>query len=394
MWEEKIKLDNIREIRTKTTTYFGVGAISKIEDIAKEFSSKGIHKIAVITGKSAYKKTGAWEIVTKALEKYEIAYVLFDKVTPNPNSVDCDEAVQLAYQFGAQAVIGIGGGSPIDTAKTVAVMCYHPESTTADLYEGRVNATKALPIVAINTTHGTGTEVNRFAVMSLVDKQFKPSIGYEFCYPTYSIDDPALMIGLSKRQTIYTSIDAVCHVIEAATTKIASPYTILLAKETIRLVNKYLPRAIENLEDLTARYYLTYAAMIAGTCFDNGFLHLPHALEHPLSGMKPQVIHGHGLAILLPTVIEKIYPACAEVLAEILSPIGEAKSLGQTMDIVRSFIERMGVHETLSDLGFVEQDVDRLVELVINTPSLEMLLSLSPIEVKKELLKEIYMISI
>lgn len=394
MWEKTINLDEIREIRTKTTTYFGIGAISKIEDIAREFSSKGIHKIAVITGKSAYKKTGAWDVVTKALEKYEIAYVLFDKVTPNPNSVDCDEAVQLAYQFGAQAVIGIGGGSPIDTAKTVAVMCYHPENTTADLYEGRVVATRALPIVAINTTHGTGTEVNRFAVMSLLDKQFKPSIGYEFCYPTYSIDDPKLMVGLSKAQTIYTSIDAVCHVIEAATTKIASPYTILLAKETIRLVNKYLPQAMENLEDLTARYYLSYAAMIAGTCFDNGFLHLPHALEHPLSGMKPNVIHGHGLAILLPAVIERIYPACAEVLAEILSPIGEAENLEQTMDIVKSFIARMGVHETLSDLGFEEKNVDRLVELAINTPSLDKLLALSPIEVTKEVLKEIYRSSI
>lgn len=393
MWEQEMKLDEIREIRAKTIVFLGIGAITKMEDIAKEFSGKGIRKIAVITGKSAYKKTGAWEAVTKAFEKYDIAYVLFDKVTPNPNSTDCDEAVKLAYDFGAQAVVGIGGGSPIDTAKTVAVMCNYPEQTTADLYEGRFVPTHALPIVAINTTHGTGTEVNRFAVMSLLDKQFKPAIGFEFCYPTYSIDDPQLMIGLSKEQTIYTSIDAVCHVIEAATGKIASPYTVVLAKETIRLVNKYLPLAVENLEDLTARYYLTYAAMLAGICFDNGFLHLTHALEHPLSGMKPDVIHGQGLAILLPAVIEAIYPACSEVLDEILEPFGECEKIQGAVDRVKQFMNNLKVNETLISLGFIEENIEQLVALTLNTPSLDALLELAPIEVNEQLIREIYGVS-
>lgn len=394
MWEQEMKLNEIREIRTKTTVFLGIGAISKMEDIAQEFSSKGIQKVAVITGKSAYKKTGAWEVVTKVFEKYDIAYVLFDKVTPNPNSTDCDEAVKLAYDFGVQAVLGIGGGSPIDTAKTVAIMCNYPKQTTADLYEGRFVPTHALPIVAINTTHGTGTEVNRFAVMSLLDKQFKPAIGYEFCYPTYSIDDPQLMVGLSKEQTIYTSIDAVCHVIEAATSKIASPYTIVLAKETIRLVHKYLPIAIENLGDLTARYYLTYAAMLAGICFDNGFLHLTHALEHPLSGMKPSVIHGHGLAILLPAVVEVIYSGCTNIMNEILSPIGIVKGEKEVYKTIKGFIKKIGINETLGNLGFTEQDVDELVKLSLETPSLDQLLLLTPVDVTSELIKRVYINSL
>ncbi len=394
MWENKMKLDEIKEIRTKTSLFFGIGAISKTHDIIKELSDKGVEKVAVLTGKSAYKRTGAWEVVIKALSNNNIKYILFDKVTPNPNSVDCDEAIKLAYEFGAQAVIGIGGGSPIDTAKTVAVMCHYPDKTTADLYEGRFIPTKALPIVAINTTHGTGTEVNRFAVMSLLDKQFKPAIGYEFCYPTYAIDDPQLMIGLSKAQTIYTSLDAVCHAIEAATSKIASSYTVLLAKETIRLVNKYLPIAMEVPEDLTARYYLTYAAVLAGICFDNGFLHLTHALEHPLSGMKPEVIHGHGLAILLPAVIKEIYPACEEVLKEILEPIGGANSIDQACNNVRRFLKNMEVSETLKDIGFIEKDVTRLVELTLNTPSLDALLALSPVNVTSEVITKIYTNSI
>ena len=161
MWEQEMKLDEVREIRTKTTVFFGIGAISKMEDIAKEYAGKGIHKVAVLTGKSAYKKTGAWEVVTKGLKRYDMAYVLFDKVTPNPNLVDCDEAVKLAYNVGAQAAIGIGGESPIDIAKTVAIRYNYPQQTTANLYESRFIPTHALLIVAINTTHGT--EVNEFS---------------------------------------------------------------------------------------------------------------------------------------------------------------------------------------------------------------------------------------
>lgn len=134
--------------------------------------------------------------------------------------------------------------------------------------------------------------------------------------------------------------------------------------------------------------------MLAGTCFDNGFLHLTHALEHPLSGMRPSVIHGHGLAILLPTVIEKIYPTCSEVLKEILSPIGDASNIEKAFNIVKKFIEDMGIYETLKDLGFVEEDVKKLVELTLNTPSLDSLLALSPVEVTSQLITDIYSDSI
>ena len=239
MWEKDININQIQEIRVKTNVYFGVGAITKIEDIAKDLKSKGINKVIVVSGKGAYKITGAWDYVEKALNSNDIGYINYAKVTPNPTTEAINEAVNDAKNFGAQAVIAIGGGSPIDTGKSVAILMQYPDKTAEDLYEFRFAPDKAVPIVAINLTHGTGTEVNRFAVATNLEKNFKPAIAYDCIYPSYSIDDPQLMTKLSLKQTLYTSIDAVNHVVEAATTKVASPYSIGLAKETIRLVAEY-----------------------------------------------------------------------------------------------------------------------------------------------------------
>ena len=117
MWEKDINIHDIREIRTRTTVYFGCGAITKINDIAKDFASKGLDRVIVMSGKNAYKATGAWDFVEKALKDNNIAYINYDGVTPNPTTIAVNEAVAQAKEFGAKAVIAIGGGSPMDAAK-------------------------------------------------------------------------------------------------------------------------------------------------------------------------------------------------------------------------------------------------------------------------------------
>ncbi|SHK57144.1 iron-containing alcohol dehydrogenase [Paramaledivibacter caminithermalis] len=397
MWEKTMPINEVRELRGKTNIFLGVGAIEKIFDIAKEIKEKGIDKVAIVTGKSSYVKCGAWHYIEKALKENHIEFVLYNKVTPNPLSTQVDGATKMARELGAKAVIGIGGGSPIDTAKSVAIMTLYPEYTTADLYEYNFIPTKSLPVIAINTTHGTGTEADRFAVVSVLEdgKEYKPAIAYDFSYPMYSIDDPKLMVSLPKSQTAYTSIDAINHVVEACTTAVTTPYAVMLAKETVRLMAKYLPNALENGEDLEARYYLTYASTIAGICFDNGMLHLTHALEHPLSAIKPDLAHGLGLAMLLPAVVRNIYSARPEVLADVLSPIvpelkGTKEEAEKAANGVREWLEKVGVKETLTDLGFKEEHIEKLVELVFTTPSLDLLLGCSPIPPTKELVEKVY----
>lgn len=321
MWEKDINIHEVKEIRTRTSVFFGVGAIQKIHDIAKDIKSKGIDKVIVMSGKHAYKSTGAWDVVEAALKENGIGYINFDQVTPNPNTHHVNDATKMAREFGAKAVISIGGGSPTDAGKSVAILLEYPDKNADDIYEFRFTPTKAAPVISINLTHGTGSETNRFAVVTNLEKNFKPAIAYDCIYPTYAIDDPQLMTKLSPKQTRYVSIDAVNHVVEAATSTVASPYSITLAKQVVELVAKYLPKAIANPEDLEARYFLCYAAMMGGVSFDNGLLHYTHALEHPLSAVKPDLSHGLGLAILLPAVVKTIYKDKAATLADVLAPI-------------------------------------------------------------------------
>lgn len=395
MWTKDIDIHEVREIRTRTNVYFGVGAIQKIHDIAKDIKSKGINKVIVMSGKHAYIATGAWDVVKSALEENGIEYVNFAQVTPNPNTHHVNDAFKLARDFGAQAVIAIGGGSPTDAGKSVAILLENPDKTAEDIYEFRFTPTKAAPIISINLTHGTGTETNRFAVVTNLEKNFKPAIAYDCIYPTYAIDDPQLMTKLSPKQTRYVSIDAVNHVVEAATSTVASPYSITLAKQVVELVAKYLPKAIANPEDLEARYFLAYAAMMGGVSFDNGLLHYTHALEHPLSAVKPDLSHGLGLAILLPAVIKTIYKDRAATLADILAPIvpelkGTPDEAEKAAEGVYAWLKSVDVPEKLTDMGFKAEDVDKLTDLVFTTPSLQGLIDIGPSGNSREVVRKIY----
>ena len=391
MWENDIDIHEVREIRTRTSVYFGCGAINKIADIAADLKNKGVDKVIVMSGRNAYKATGAWDVVEKALKDNGVGYINYDKVTPNPTSIAVNEATKLAKDFGAKAVVAIGGGSPTDAGKSVAILLKYPDKNANDLYEFKFTPEEAVPIVAINLTHGTGTETNRFAVVTIPEKDYKPAIAYDCIYPMYAIDDPALMTKLSPKQTRYVSIDAVNHVVEASTSKVASPYAVTLAREVIALVGQYLPKAIENPDDLEARYYLAYAAMLAGVCFDNGLLHYTHALEHPLSAVKPELSHGLGLAMLLPAVVKNIYTAKAETLKYILEPIvKDTSSAEKAAEGVYEWLKSVGVSSKLKDEGFTDADIPNLVNLAFTTPSLDGLLAIAPTEATKAAVEEIY----
>ncbi len=395
MFQNSLDIHEVRELRLKTLVYFGCGAIRKIEDVAAQLEARGIRNMLVITGRGAYKSTGAWNHVVPALERHGIRHVLYDKVTPNPTTAQIDEAAALARTIDAKAVLCIGGGSPTDAGKSVAVLLENPTYTAADLYEYKFTPDKAVPVIAINLTHGTGTEVDRVAVATILEKEYKPAIAYDCIYPTWAIDDPALMTGLSEKQTRFVSIDAVNHSVEAVTSVIASPLSVTLGREAIALVAQFLPSALKNPGDLTARYYLLYASMLAGSAFDNGMLHYTHALEHPLSAVKPDLTHGLGLSMLLPAVVKHIYPVRATVLADVLSPLvpglkGDPAEAETAAKGVEKWLAGVGAPEKLSDEGFSSADIDKLTKLAFTTPSLGFLLSLAPNKADAEAVRRIY----
>ncbi|MBN2526522.1 MAG: iron-containing alcohol dehydrogenase [Deltaproteobacteria bacterium] len=395
MWTEEIDFRSVSEIRTRSTVYLGVDAILKIDDILNSLKTDGISKIAVVTGKQSYKKCGAWDHCVSAMDKHDIDYVQYSEVTANPTVDHVDAATNAARKFGAQAVLAIGGGSPIDAAKSVAILISHKDKTARDLYGYQFTPQRAVPIVTINTTHGTGTETNRFAVVSIPEKAHKPYIATDVIYPRFSIDDPRLMVNLPVDQTAYVSIDALNHVVEACTSMVANPYSVLLAKQTVDLVARYLPIAMKTPGDLEARYFLTYAAMTAGVSFDNGLLHYTHALEHPLSGIDPSLPHGLGLALLLPSVVKKIYSARAKTLAFVLNAIvpglkGDVSESEVVFDGLNQWLSRFGVVKGLSNNGFDSSQIEKLVKLVYETPGLEPLLGLAPNDADRDSVAEIY----
>jgi len=397
MWESQINVNAVCEIRGRSTVYLGAGAIRKIGGICSVLKkTRQVSKVVVITGKNSYIKSGAWSYVARAFEQNGFDYTMYSEITPNPTVDQVDEATDLARLYGAQAIVAIGGGSPIDAAKCVAILKEYPVRTARELLENKFSPNKAIPLVAINLTHGTGTEADRFAVVSIPEKEAKPVLACDCIYPLYSIDDPALMTTLPPEQTAYVSLDALNHAIEAATTVTATPFSISLAKETIRLVAQYLPVALSNPQDLTARYFLLYASLIAGISFDNGLLHYTHALEHPLSAVRPELAHGLGLAIILPAVIKQIYPVSRHVLANILSPIlcglkGEPDEADIVYEGLKKWLFEMGVKPGLGSIGFALTDIEKLTNLAFNTPSLKMLLDLGPVEATHASVSNIYM---
>lgn len=396
-WESKININQVVEIRSRTLCYFGVGALQKVNDICDWLKKEGIDKVLIVTDKIVYKVTGVWDVLEPAMKSRGSAWAMFDEVVPNPTVDGIDTAVKMGKELGAGAVIGIGGGSPIDTCKSAAVLL-HPDNAqydARDLYTFKFNAEKAVPIIAINTTHGTGTEVDRFAVASIPELEYKPALAVDCIYPVFAIDDPAVMTGLPANQTRYTAVDAINHVNEAATSLVTSPYTVLLAEETLRLVARYLPQAVAHPDDLTARYYLLYASMIAGICFDNGLLHFTHAMEHPLSAVKPELPHGLGLAMLLPAVIKYTYPTVPEILAAVYAPIvpglkGDPGEAEECAVGVEQWLFNVGVTEKLEDMGYTAKDIDKLVHLAFNTPSLDFLLSMAPIKADERIVRAIF----
>ncbi|MDR1603492.1 MAG: iron-containing alcohol dehydrogenase [Gracilibacteraceae bacterium] len=396
IWKNNFSIDKVKMLRLRSTNLFlGLGAIDKIFDIAKNLKRDGIEKVLVVTGRESYVKCGAWEKVESALRTHNIGYALYNKIEPNPDADRAEEAAALGRKFGAQAVVGIGGGSPNDAAKGIAVLLATPEISIRDIYSYKVRAQKAVPIVAVNTTHGTGTEINRFSVISIPERRIKPGIVVDCIYPKYAIDDPVLMSTLPVKQTIYTSMDAFNHAFESVTSRSVTPLGFLLGQESIRLVARYLPLILNDANDLDARYYLVYAAMLAGVSFENSAIHITHAMEHPMSAFKPDLPHGLGLSVVLPSVLRAIYPAEPQLISSVLASIvPDLKGTGAETETavagLKKWLAGFGITETMSDIGFKKNDIEPLIDSLYETTGLTEAIGFCPAELNREKIAEMF----
>lgn len=320
----------------------------------------------LVTGRRSAKVSGAYDVVAKVLEEQGITFDVFDRVSTNPSLSIAEECLEHARRANPDVIIAIGGGSVIDVAKNVA-LALATGCTISDLFWGRATARGKVNLVAINLTHGSGTEADRYAVLTDESTCIKRAVVSEYAYPSLSIDDPKFTTTLPRDQTIYTSIDAFYHCLEASSSVFTSPFTRTLAETGLRLIVQHIARAVFDPHDIEARYWLMYAALLGGICIDNSRTHLVHAVEHAISGLRPDIAHGLGLAVVGPRLISFLYSKAPHAFSILRCLIPDLRLRPEEHRRVEHYLTQLvrqfGIECSLTYLKLGKDDIPRIVKL-------------------------------
>lgn len=364
-------------------SYFGPGARKELPNVVNRF---GYKKALVVTDKGLM-KFGVAKMVLDELDAAGIAYDIFDDVKPNPTVTNVKEGIGACKTAEADFIIAIGGGSAMDTAKGIGIVCNNPEFSDIVSLEGVADTKKkSLPIIALPTTAGTAAETTINYVIVDEENQKKMVCVDPNDIPAVAIVDAELMYSLPKGLTASTGMDAMTHAIEGYITKAAWEMSDMFEIKAIEMIHKYLPIAVNEPENPDGRNGMAVAQYIAGMAFSNVGLGVDHGMAHPMSALH-DVPHGVACAILLPAVMRFNAPAAKEKYVEIAKACGVYKD-GMTVDqAVEAACEEIanlsrivGIPAHLSELGIKEEDIPALAEQAINdvcTPG-------NPREVTKE----------
>jgi alcohol dehydrogenase len=281
-----------------TKILFGPG---KLNELANEVLP-GKKALIVITAGNSAKKNGYLNRLENILDKKNIQYILFDKVLSNPTKNHVMDGAELAKKENCDFVIGLGGGSSIDSAKSIAVMAKNPgdywDYISGGSGKGKVVENGALPIVAITTTAGTGTEADPWTVITKEDTNEKIGFGGTFTFPVLSVVDPELMLTVPEKLTAYQGFDALFHATEGYIANIATPISDAYALKSIELVSKYLPTCVKDGNNLEARTQVALANTLSGFVESTSSCTSEHSMEHALSAKHTKLPHGAGLIML------------------------------------------------------------------------------------------------
>ena len=344
------------QFQTPTKIISGIGSTA---EIIKELNDLHAKKVLLITDPGLV-QAGVAQQVVEMLKQAAVEVEIFDAVEPDPSIQVATKAAEMAKNVKANVLIALGGGSAIDTAKSAALLV-----TNGGYLKDYAGVNKVikpiLPLIAVPTTAGTGSEVTIFAVMSDPEKQEKFTISSALIAPAVAVLDPLLTLKLPPSVTAFTGMDALTHAIEAFTSSIAQPATDALALSAIKLVLKHLPVAVGRGDNIKARDGMLQASLLAGIAFNNAFLGLAHAIASPLGGHF-HVPHGLANAVMLPYVMEYNLPTAVRRYAE----IGRALGLQAVGDTPRAVAEKtvaaitqlardINIPEKLSNIGAKEE---------------------------------------
>lgn len=350
-----------------TKLHFGPGTINNIGVIAKKYGKKAL----IVTGKSSSKKIGALDKVINSLKAEGIDSIVFNEIEPNPRSTTMDKGGELAKKEKCDMVIGLGGGSPMDACKVIALIA--KDGRKAWDYVGTDKApTEALPIICITTTSGTGSEADTFSVITNPETKEKPGIGFECMFPTESIIDPELSVHVPPRVTASVGIDVFFHAIEAYTSKIATPISDMYAEKAIELVANNLHNAYNEPGNMEARYNMALANTLGGIAIQLAGTGLIHAMAHPISGHY-DCAHGEALTSISIAIIRHNYSSAKDKYIKMANLMGgkisteDTDAINKIVNTLLDFYKPLSLNMDVTDLGLKESDIDTLADDTFNT---------------------------
>lgn len=350
---------------TAKSIYFGVGAVDKTSEVLKEL---GINNALIVTDKFLV-ENGLIDQVTAPLKAAGVEFHVFSDVEPSPTISNAENCYKFLMECGAKAVIGVGGGSPIDVAKVAAVLVNNPLPISQ--YIGvEVVPKPAIPIIAMPTTAGTGSEVSNAAILKNEKTHVKGGVMTHFIAPTAAIVDPALTLTLPPRMTASTGMDAMTHAIEGYVAVNASPMTEMYHREAIKMISENLRSAVGKGSDIESRYNMSLAATLAGIGMATAGCASVHALAYPMEG-KYRVSHGDANAALLPAVMRfnvlsnmKKFRDIAILMGENIDGLSMRDAAFKAADAVSTLCSDVEVPK-LRNIGVNEADLDGFAEIAI-----------------------------
>lgn len=353
----------IKRIILNEMSYYGAGSRSVLAD---EIKKRGFKKIFIVTDKDLL-KFGVVEKVTSILDLEKIEYTIFSNVKQNPTVAQVKEGVVAFKESGADAIVAIGGGSPIDTAKGIGIISTNPEFADVVSLEGVANTkNKSIPIIALPTTAGTAAEVTINYVITDEENVKKMVCVDPNVIPILSIVDAELMLSLPASLTAATGMDALTHAIEGYITKGAWEMSDMFELKAIEMIAKHLAVVVKNPSDVVARDGMAVAQYIAGMGFSNVGLGLVHGMAHPL-GAYYDIPHGVANALLLPIVMQYNTESSIGKYADIARAMGVKvdnlspnEAAQAAVEAVKNLAIEVGIPENLRLLNVKEEDLERL----------------------------------
>ena len=347
-----------------TEVQFGPGKFATVGEVVAQFGKRCL----LVTGPKTGSVRHFLPRLTLYLEEAGIEVAHFDGVIPNPTTDTITAGAKLASGHRADVVLGVGGGSAMDAAKAIAVEATHEGGCWDYLfYRDSKPTEKTLPIVAVSTTSGTGSQVTQVAVVTHTATRDKSALYNSIIFPRVAIVDPELMLSVPAHVTACTGFDAFTHAFESAIHVNTSPYVELMAWEAISLVIKHLPEAIKNGANIEARSALAYADTLAGMCIAIAGVTLPHGMGMAIGGMYPQIAHGEALALTYPAFTRFTYASAIKPFAKLgrllnaeLEKEEDLKAAELACDELDMFLQQIGMWMSLENKHVPERELQAL----------------------------------